>query len=344
MRLEPDVLRGLLRAGGWGFLVAVALLGIPITIRVAMGVFEPRVGVVLMVELLVLIAVPLVAMVASFVTFLRRGQALMGAMVRSTLVTLPLAVGLSLGLEWLETRFPELSTASAAFASGFSTSVIISLSDSLPMLAAIAGVFFFPAAMRLMRERSEALERDVERLELARLRRHLEPHFVLNTLNAIAGLTTEAPEQARELLATLGDLLRTANDAPATRTVKDEVDWLRRYVRVFELRFPEQLRVSWTVATQLEDRMVPSLLWQPLVENALHHGALKAVGGGHLAITLSDVGGRVQFEVRDNGPGPGPRRVGGQGLSLVDRRLQLAGASPLRLERVDTQTVATVVT
>jgi LytS/YehU family sensor histidine kinase len=265
-------------------------------------------------------------------------------MVISTAVALPVAVGLSLVIELIEERVPALSTAAAAFDAGLSHSVIISLSDSLPIVAAVAGAFFFPAAIRLLREREETLQRDVDRLELARLRGHLEPHFVLNTLNAIAGLTVEAPEQARELVATLGDLLRTVTEAPPTRTVREEVEWLKRYVRVFELRFPEQLAVSWEVSSSVVERSVPSMLWQPLVENALQHGALKAVGGGCLRIVVREEAGRVSFEVRDNGPALGRRREGGRGVSLVERRLELAGAAPLTLERIGSETVARVAT
>jgi len=164
--------------------------------------------------------------------------------------------------------------------------------------------------------------------ELARLRGHLEPHFLLNTLNAIAGLVTEDPRQARRLIAALGELLRDAlrNETDA-QPLSAQVEWLQRYAQILEARHRGDLSFSWEIAPETESHLLPRLLLQPLVENAVKHGALRANGPGHvhLRATLDASGERLVCTVRDNGPGvpSGPVRAGAFGLESVQRRLQL---------------------
>lgn len=172
--------------------------------------------------------------------------------------------------------------------------------------------------------------------ELARLRGHLEPHFLLNTLNAIAGLVTEDPRQARRLIAALGELLRDAlrNETDA-QPLSAQVEWLQRYAQILEARHRGDLRFSWEIAPETESQILPRLLLQPLVENAVKHGALRANGPGHVLLrtSLDESGERLLCTVRDNGPGipSGPVRAGAFGLESVQRRLQLRYGSAARL-------------
>lgn len=174
--------------------------------------------------------------------------------------------------------------------------------------------------------------------ELARLRAHLEPHFMLNTLNAIAGLVTEDPREARRLLVCLGDLLRDAVDAVSERQpLGEQVAWLQRYAEILTARHRGHLQFRWEVASGCESAVVPRLLLQPLVENAVKHGALRrGDGAGEVVVKAARrPDGGLVCSVEDNGPGslPASAREGGVGLELVRRRLELetAGAS-LRLE------------
>ena len=172
--------------------------------------------------------------------------------------------------------------------------------------------------------------------ELARLRGHLEPHFLLNTLNAIAGLVTEDPRQARRLIAALGELLRDAlkNESDA-QPLSAQVEWLQRYAQILEARHRGDLRFSWEIAPETEQQVLPRLLLQPLVENAVKHGALRASGPGHVLLrtALDGSGERLLCTVRDNGPGipSGPVRAGAFGIESVQRRLQLRYGSAARL-------------
>lgn len=164
--------------------------------------------------------------------------------------------------------------------------------------------------------------------ELARLRSHLEPHFLLNTLNAIAGLVTEEPREARKLLAALGDLLRDAlKDDTELQPLRNQIDWLRRYAQILETRHRGDLSFSWEVAHDSESEVLPRLLLQPLVENAVQHGALHARGPGRVRVSaqLSAGGTRLLCQVEDNGPGvlDAPVRNGAFGLESVRRRVAL---------------------
>jgi LytS/YehU family sensor histidine kinase len=195
------------------------------------------------------------------------------------------------------------------------------------------GLWALAVAMPETRARAAELDRLRTAAELATLRAHVQPHFLMNTLNTIAALTTEAPGEARELIAALGDLLRDAlEDRGETHTLAAEIAWLRRYARVIELR--HQVRFRWDVAAASEHIHIPRMLLQPLVENAVKHGALRCRDGGEVSVCTSLDGARkLLCVVEDNGPGPQPPRDGALGLELVTRRLALGGHGTFRLER-----------
>jgi signal transduction histidine kinase len=202
---------------------------------------------------------------------------------------------------------------------------------------------------------AEKLKLEAERLrgaaELATLRCQLEPHFLLNTLNAVAGLVTRKPQEARRLLGCLGDLLRDSlRDAAEMQTLGDEMTWLHRYAEILESRHAGALRFRWEIDDDARAIMVPRLLLQPLVENAVNHGALQRCGGGEVLVRISVERTSVVLEhvvctVSDNGPGlpDGEPRSGAFGIRSVRRRLELEydGAS-LRLESTGEGTRAVV--
>lgn len=210
--------------------------------------------------------------------------------------------------------------------------------------------FVFPRSVEQARVRAleeEKLRLEAEKLrstaELARLRAHLEPHFLLNTLNAIAGLVTEDPKEARNLLAALGDLLRDAlKDDAEIQSLNDEVAWLRRYARILEARNAPRLTFRWDVDAAAGAATMPRLLLQPLLENAIKHGALHAKDVGEVSLSARIIDGdRLRCVIEDNGPGAdGPVRDGAFGLHAVRRRLALAygDLAELRLETQDAGT------
>ncbi|HEX4353621.1 MAG TPA: histidine kinase, partial [Polyangiales bacterium] len=216
--------------------------------------------------------------------------------------------------------------------------------------------FILPALLddaRVRALRAEKLEAESAQLrtatELARLRSNLEPHFLLNTLNAIAGLVTEEPREARRLLSALGDLLRDAlRDEQEWQSLSAQIEWLKRYAQILEARHRGDLTFSWEIHAESEAKPLPRLLLQPLLENAVKHGALRARGPGHVWVRteLVDNGSRLLCTVRDNGPGapPGPVRNGAFGLESVRRRVALryGGQGHVSLSALPDGTIATV--
>lgn len=185
--------------------------------------------------------------------------------------------------------------------------------------------------------------------ELTRLRGQLEPHFLLNTLNMIAGLVTVDPPNARALLATLGELLSDAlSESREICTVEEELSWLKRYVEILAARHGDMLQVTWQVAEGVANAVLPRLLLQPLIENAVQHGALRKRGGGQITISVArhrlDARDCLICAVRDDGPGMGQSRPGGIGLENVRRRIALSFPDgQLLLERAEHGTKASVV-
>jgi hypothetical protein len=218
--------------------------------------------------------------------------------------------------------------------------VELGLFDGLLGLGLWAIAVVFPFAVSDANARALEAERLRTVAELARLRAHLQPHFLLNTLNTVAGLVGEDPREARNIIGALGDLLRDSlEETDEMQTIEDEVKWLRRYAGILETRHRGVLTFRWDIAEATRGVRVPRLLLQPLLENAVQHGALRRREGGEVAIrTTIDPGGsgRVTCVVEDNGPGPGARapRSGALGIQLVTRRLaaKYAGAAAFRLE------------
>jgi signal transduction histidine kinase len=187
--------------------------------------------------------------------------------------------------------------------------------------------FVYPFAVEDAQTRALEAERLKSDADLARLRAHLEPHFLLNTLNAIAGLVTEDPRAARRLLAALGDLLRDATRDGEMQAIGAEVEWLRRYAAILEARYGGTLVFRWELDPRASLIEVPRLLLQPLVENAVKHGALVRGEGGEVVVKvqLDNDADMLRCTISDNGPGIGsaPARSGAFGLDSVRKRLSL---------------------
>lgn len=167
--------------------------------------------------------------------------------------------------------------------------------------------------------------------ELKALRAQINPHFLFNTLNSIAALVSIKPEEAESVTEKLANLFRYSLQASKqpTVTLADEVEATEMYVAIEQARFRERLHVDMAIDTALHKAQVPSLLLQPLVENAVKHGCAKMEEPCRIRVRAeqSDAG-RVQLTVRDNGPGfattdPAVIFAKGTGLSNVRDRLRL---------------------
>jgi len=174
-----------------------------------------------------------------------------------------------------------------------------------------------------------ALHAQLADARLEALRAQINPHFLFNTLNAVAALVERDPAGARRMIARLSELLRYTIDSRGSATVplREELEFLERYIEIMEIRFQGRLRASTKIDAGALDAPVPSLILQPIVENALEHGASRAAGDGKIEIEAHRDGGRLVLSVRDNGPGV-REGEGGIGLSNTRARLeQLYGSA-----------------
>src|SRR5690606_18421943 len=162
--------------------------------------------------------------------------------------------------------------------------------------------------------------------ELQSLKAQLHPHFLFNTLNAIAELIHDDTERAERTVTQLSDLLRTAltRSKDDEVTLKEEIDFLRWYVEIQETLLQERLTVRWRVDDATLDARVPTLLLQPIVENAIQHGIAPRAEGGTLDIAVRRDGDRVVLEVMDDGRGMDPGSAGARGgIGLTNTRARL---------------------
>jgi LytS/YehU family sensor histidine kinase len=180
--------------------------------------------------------------------------------------------------------------------------------------------------------RSEERERKALELEarladakLQALRMQLHPHFLFNTLNAIATLVHKDARAADEMITNLGELLRATLDTSEQEIpLRQELDFLNRYLEIQTVRFGERLRVAKEIDAAALDALVPTLILQPLVENAIRHGIEPNPAAGMVTIRARlNEGGALHLTVRDSGGGPKPPTKPQEGIGLANTRGRL---------------------
>jgi sensor histidine kinase YesM len=196
---------------------------------------------------------------------------------------------------------------------------------------------------RRFRERelqAAELQQKLVEARLEALRMQLNPHFLFNTLHAVSALIHEDPNAADRVLARLSELLRLSLDQskPQEVPLSEELAFLDRYLEIEQTRFADRLQVEKEVEPETERALVPYLILQPLVENAIRHGIEPREDTGRLAIRAHRSNGTLQLRVSDNGAGL-PEEKGtplreGIGLSNTRSRLQHLYGDGYRLELV----------
>jgi two-component system LytT family sensor kinase len=171
------------------------------------------------------------------------------------------------------------------------------------------------------------LETELAQAQLRALKAQLQPHFLFNTLHAITVLIRHDRDAAGRMVMQLSDLLRTTlmDSDRQEATLDQELRFLRLYLEIEQTRFRDRLEVRWEVSPGLEDAAVPTLLFQPLVENALKHGVATRASGGRVVVGANRTDGMLTLRVADNGPGPqnGVTAAGsGIGISSARERLE----------------------
>jgi two-component system LytT family sensor kinase len=182
---------------------------------------------------------------------------------------------------------------------------------------------------RMYRERelrASQLETGLAHARLEALRMQLHPHFLFNTLHSISTLMHRDVEAADDMVSALSDLLRVALDRGAAQevTVKEELDFLRRYLDIEQIRFGDRLRTEIDVQPQCLDALVPNLILQPLVENAIRHGIDPRLEQGSVVVSIQRNDGRLDITVRDDGAGVDNSNTLQEGVGLTNTRARLA--------------------
>jgi len=171
------------------------------------------------------------------------------------------------------------------------------------------------------------LETRLVEAQLQALQRQLHPHFLFNTLNTVSGLIRTDPDAADTMIDRLGDLLRMTLHKSGIQEVslKEELDVLGKYVEIERTRFGNRLTVEMRVQPETLDVQVPSLVLQPLVENAIRHGIAPNAGPGWIAVYAQRDNHELVLQVLDNGDGLPPDRLMAmnRGVGLDNTRARL---------------------
>jgi signal transduction histidine kinase len=173
-----------------------------------------------------------------------------------------------------------------------------------------------------------ALQAQLAEARLDALRMQIHPHFLFNTLHAVSALVERDPAGVRRMIARLSELLRHTIESRGSDevTLREELEILGRYIEIMKIRFQGRLEVVLAIDEQTLSARVPNLVLQPIVENALEHGAGRVTTGGRVEIASVRKGDRLVLTVRDNGPGLAEQQRTGVGLANTRARLaQLYG-------------------
>jgi len=214
-------------------------------------------------------------------------------------------------------------------------------------------IYVLDSRDRMARQMAETarLKQELSGAQLAALRRQMEPHFIYNTLNSIAGLVRDRSNDAAvNMLVGLSEFMRRATEDShrAEVNLAEEVEYLQRYLDIQKMRFGDRLHASVDIPAGLMGAQVPNLLLQPLVENAIKHGIAKRVAGGVVRISGASEGGKLCLRVYNDGPSvPIDLQATrtGVGIGNLRTRLQIlhGSESDLQLMRTDTGGVEVVV-
>ncbi len=181
--------------------------------------------------------------------------------------------------------------------------------------------------LRSEERRASRLQISMREAELRALRAQLRPHFLFNTLNSIYSLIPSSPERAGEMVVQLSDLLRETleHSDQETVTLASELQLAERYLQIEATRMGERLETRFDIGTDCQQALVPPFILQPLIENAIHHGAAPSTEAVQVTVRARAEKGRLRLVVEDDGCGltdDAPTAGGGRGLRITRSRLE----------------------
>jgi two-component system LytT family sensor kinase len=209
----------------------------------------------------------------------------------------------------------------------FLTNVVDDITGTYLPIVLVAHALSYYRRFRDRELHSTKLEMQLAKSRLNTLKSHLQPHFLFNTLHSISALMLTDVRAADKMMARLSDLLRMSleNSEIQMTCLSREMEFVAGYLEIEKIRFEERLNIVLDIAPETLDAQVPSLLLQPLVENAIRHGIARRSSGGDIWITAGRDGQDLELRVKDNGPGlvKAADALTGTGLGLRTTRERL---------------------
>lgn len=253
-------------------------------------------------------------------------------------------VSLGVGLSAIMSRRPPQE----AFLRYYTSYILVSLPWSMFLYFTVLGCVMAFAYYREARERESQQARLAAQLSEARLgalRMQLNPHFLFNSLNAIAVLvrdqkTAEASQMLELLSGVLRQVLQSGNRQEVT--LDEELRFLEKYLAIEQVRFSDRLQVRWSIEPALRDALVPEFILQPVVENAIRHGLAKRSDAGLIELKAQENSGSLQLSVQDDGPGYRPTSNRGVGIANTRARLKTLFGDAGELEMLNVESGGTM--
>jgi LytS/YehU family sensor histidine kinase len=214
---------------------------------------------------------------------------------------------------------------------------------------AVAHALHYYRGLREGEAKAGQLAAQLAQAQLQALKMQIHPHFLFNTLNSIAALLHKDVEAADKMIARLGDFLRLTLKRSDTQTVDfgQELEFLKCYLNIEHIRFQDRLTIEMEIEPETLDIMVPNLILQPIVENAVRHGVARQTLPGHITIRALKKSDRLIMQVEDNGPGLKMNANGdfsGIGLNNTRARLKQFYGADYDFQIANSKTSGVIVT
>jgi two-component system LytT family sensor kinase len=201
----------------------------------------------------------------------------------------------------------------------------------IPSFVACAYFAYWRNSTNLNRKISEQeyqllnLDKLKTKAQLTALEARINPHFLYNSLNSIAGLIHEDQDKAEDMTVELSKLFRatTGRNNESNHTIEEEINLVKSYLAIEQMRFGDRLTYEINVDGSLNQIKIPRFLLQPLVENAIKHGIAKIATNGIIKIDIKKMAQHIQINIHDNGPDFGESVSGGYGLKSVRDKLKI---------------------
>jgi len=205
---------------------------------------------------------------------------------------------------------------------------LMELPQQLMIFAGIVVVTHYAEHRRLAHHRElrlQTIERQLAEAQLEALQLQLRPHFLFNALNAISAMVYEDARAADRMIGRLSEFLRQVLRSGGQHEVLlcEELELLELYLDIMRARFEEKLQCTVEVDKGVESALVPQLILQPVVENAMRHSADPVSGRIRISVRAQKRGGELSLEVKDSGPGAGGESANGHGVGLKNLTARL---------------------